>query len=1174
WANHTPNTPAQAAEWSRKHGWFDNHHWIYPMQPERFVESSCLKCHHRIEELLPSERFPEPPAPTLVHGYDLVTKYGCYGCHEINGYDGQERIGPDLRNEPPYAPAAQQLAYLMDSQRKAGLSEALLARRTSIRDMTEQLSWHPEDAGDRRALYDAVREDANRSLAVNKVLADPGLPDQARELARSIKKSPDNMEARSELVAWLEQDLKAKAPQARAASHNLAALLEQPPLLSPAAHTVADLLKDSDHPGTLRRVGPSLRYVASKLGTASMNQWITNPQDLRPTSKMPRFYGLHDHLKSSPDALATAKEYEPIEIRAVTHYLASRSQPFAYAAPAPAVTEPPDAERGEVLFETRGCLACHQHKGTLQSKANHGPNLTNLADKLRMQTAERSSKAWLRSWLLAPDRYHRRTVMPNAYLTPEPLLGPDGKPLPADDDKGRTRMTDPAADIAEYLLGAQWQGTADALPPLTADQQQTLSELALTLLKTTFPTSKAEEYLKSGIPTDLAATLKGAEVELLGGVSEAKLLSYVGSRTMTRAGCAGCHDIPGFEGEKPIGTTMADWGRKETSKLAFEHILHYVEGQHAAGHSQHGADHDEHHREAKDEHAEHTVHAHPPADADQAAHHLDPVEMQDSTAGFFVASLQHHQREGFLWQKLNEPRSYDYKKAENKPYHDRLRMPLFSWGAEAAYNAGQAEDADTDTIRAAKKKAREQDIQAIMTFVLGLVAEPPAAKYIYHPNPRRKAIVEGEAVLAKFNCAGCHVLELDRWDIAFRPGDIDPPSESKVYPFLQPHFSASEIERSKTPDWRGRLHTELVGMPRTNPDGHPEVLGWLAEDEEFIPLDEYRDEFEGEPDLLGYNVELWKPTLLDGQTLLPKDPLPTISQTMITRHVPARGGDYAQLLLPIALQLARQTEPGATGADAWAWVPPPLIGQGRKTQQAWLTEFLLRPHPIRPGVLLRMPKFNMSRADAAQLVQYFAATSHANYPDQFEARRSAAELQAANVRYQQHLQKLGLPSSTRLDDALQLAVNKAGCVQCHSLGNLQTDQAARAAGPNLGVVYRRLQPDYLKNWIAKPSFTLPYTKMQELIPYDKGFLLTELDKKGKPELDADGKPKTVQVVHGTATQQLQAVVDLLGNFGEYLESRTSIRGLVERQRQASEETASLAEPPLGDTAADLDKPKP
>ncbi len=72
WVSHTPNDPAEADEWTKKHGWFNNHHWIYPMFPERFVESACLKCHHDVTSLKPNERFPEPPAPKVVEGYELA----------------------------------------------------------------------------------------------------------------------------------------------------------------------------------------------------------------------------------------------------------------------------------------------------------------------------------------------------------------------------------------------------------------------------------------------------------------------------------------------------------------------------------------------------------------------------------------------------------------------------------------------------------------------------------------------------------------------------------------------------------------------------------------------------------------------------------------------------------------------------------------------------------------------------------------------------------------------------------------------------------------------------------------------------------------------------------------------------------------------------------------------
>ena len=58
----------------------------------------------------PSKKFPEAPAPKVVEGYETIRRYGCFGCHEINGFAGpQQRIGPDMRLEPNYFAAAAQL---------------------------------------------------------------------------------------------------------------------------------------------------------------------------------------------------------------------------------------------------------------------------------------------------------------------------------------------------------------------------------------------------------------------------------------------------------------------------------------------------------------------------------------------------------------------------------------------------------------------------------------------------------------------------------------------------------------------------------------------------------------------------------------------------------------------------------------------------------------------------------------------------------------------------------------------------------------------------------------------------------------------------------------------------------------------------------------------------------
>ena len=82
-----------------------------------------------------------------------------------------------------------------------------------------------------------------------------------------------------------------------------------------------------------------------------------------------------------------------------------------------------------------------------------------------------------------------------------------------------------------------------------------------------------------------------------------------------------------------------------------------------------------------------------------------------------------------------------------------------------------------------------------MTFVLGLTNEAPAAQYIYKPSPRQQAIVEGRHVLEKYNCAGCHMLDMERWDIAFAPNRFDEPPDDERLPV--PAAASSRRSRSR-----------------------------------------------------------------------------------------------------------------------------------------------------------------------------------------------------------------------------------------------------------------------------------------------------------------------------------------------------------------------------------------
>ena len=184
WVSHTPNTLNERSRWMDEYGWFNNHHWIYPMYPARFAESGCLKCHHHVTELASSERFPEAPAPKVTRGHHLILKYGCFGCHEINGYSGDERIGPDMRLEPNYSAAALALQGEENFEAVPG----------DIKDLAEQLGQNPERTVARRKLADWLSRDQKSESPVLSsdaqrladVLADVENPGQLRSTRRSF----------------------------------------------------------------------------------------------------------------------------------------------------------------------------------------------------------------------------------------------------------------------------------------------------------------------------------------------------------------------------------------------------------------------------------------------------------------------------------------------------------------------------------------------------------------------------------------------------------------------------------------------------------------------------------------------------------------------------------------------------------------------------------------------------------------------------------------------------------------------------------------------------------------------------------------------------------------------------------------------------------------------------
>ncbi|HEV2292541.1 MAG TPA: c-type cytochrome [Tepidisphaeraceae bacterium] len=103
-----------------------------------------------------------------------------------------------------------------------------------------------------------------------------------------------------------------------------------------------------------RKVGTDLRHITAKLSPAMINTWIWSPKAFRPSTKMPHFFMLENN--SSDEELRRTRQ----EARAITEYL------IRTAAPLPPKHLPPqgltgDLARGQAVFNNIGCLGCHSN---------------------------------------------------------------------------------------------------------------------------------------------------------------------------------------------------------------------------------------------------------------------------------------------------------------------------------------------------------------------------------------------------------------------------------------------------------------------------------------------------------------------------------------------------------------------------------------------------------------------------------------------------------------------------------------------------------------------------------------------------------------------------------------------------------------------------------------------
>ena len=277
------------------------------------------------------------------------------------------------------------------------------------------------------------------------------------------------------------------------------------------------------------KVGPILTRITAKTNTDWAARWIKNPKAFRPSSRMPRLFGLPNN--QAPEDV----EREDAEILGIVAYLTSKAERF----PTTPLPGRGDARRGERLVKTVGCMGCHaiekdeaapdvllarnrrEAPDPIAFERRFGPDLSRVGSKVRAE--------WLFQWVQNPHAYNPGTRMPSLRLT-----------------------RDEALDVTAYLMTLR-DDTPEAervAAPLPRPEARDRALLAF--------------FGQRMTPEDARAKLEG--------MSGRERDILLGERTIARYGCFGCHLIPGFENTPAIGVDLSEEGSKHASLLYFGYV--------------------------------------------------------------------------------------------------------------------------------------------------------------------------------------------------------------------------------------------------------------------------------------------------------------------------------------------------------------------------------------------------------------------------------------------------------------------------------------------------------------------------------------------------------------------------------------------------------------------------
>jgi cytochrome c2 len=256
-----------------------------------------------------------------------------------------------------------------------------------------------------------------------------------------------------------------------------------------------------------KKIGPNLKDIRLKLNKNWIPVWLHKPTDFRPTTKMPNF------------------RLSDVQVKAISAYIWQSA-----LTDQPAKQKPGNAAHGKELFETRGCMACHSMgDGSSMEGGDFAANLTRVGEKANYDYLVR----WIHN---ARERtrpycpYEKKDIGPEDYAK---------KGLPYVFDLGHSQCPNDGHELQVQNM--------TVMPSLRLSIEDA-QDIATYLMgqKEKEPTS----YADASFMDDPS-------------------LKKEGEKWVRHFGCAGCHEISGFETEGRIGTDLTVEGSKPIERLDF-----------------------------------------------------------------------------------------------------------------------------------------------------------------------------------------------------------------------------------------------------------------------------------------------------------------------------------------------------------------------------------------------------------------------------------------------------------------------------------------------------------------------------------------------------------------------------------------------------------------------------